>query len=458
MTAAIEGMSSSSRPPTADLPSTPVKSGVPAILASPSSDDSSPLSSLRSTPSLLSFDNEEIRRDNARIRQLSDGYARSKLGTPSRKLPDDPFGLPTPTSTPISLRELNKRILEGTIYQDGVDLVKPEALATLAIPNSKKARKRSVTVSRFFAKSVSKKPKASDKVSCIPFPPLHATSFGLVQERLCHDPFRLLIAVIFLNKTRGSVALPVFYQLMDRYPTPADLAAAKKEDVVEIIQHLGLQNQRAKKCINLAKTWLERPPEKGKRYRVLHYPKWDDGKDVRPDEIISEEDERVAWEIGQLPGIGVYAIDSWRIFCRDELLGLPSTLPRNPLSPESKEDELRKEWTRVLAGDKELRAYLRWRWLRNGWDWDPVTGERKKADAEDLAKADQGGIMYEGDRGDMVVGNAKGEAVLEAAKAESEVEGKDAGKQGDEDADDMITDTKTKSIESPAVGAHGEAQ
>ena len=416
--------------PPADFLSTPVKSRVPTNLASPSSDDSSPLSSLRSTPSLLSFDNEDIRRDNARIRQLSHGDARSRPVTPPPKLPDESTGLPTPASTPMSLRELNKRISEGTIYQDGIDLAKLEAPATLATP--KKARKRSVTVSRFFAKSASKKPKASDKVSCIPFPPLHSTSFGLVQERLCHDPFRLLIAVIFLNKTRGSVALPVFYQLMDRYPTPADLAAAKKEDVVKIIQHLGLQNQRAKKCINLAKTWLERPPEKGKRYRVLHYPKRDDGKDVRPDEIVSEEDERVAWEIGQLPGIGVYAIDSWRIFCRDELRGLPSTLPKDPLTPESKEEELQKEWTRVVAGDKELRAYLRWRWLRNGWDWDPVTGERKKADAEELAKADQGGIMYEGDGGDVVVGKVEGEEAPKAVKAETEVGAKDSEQENGE--------------------------
>ena len=370
---------------------------------SPPSDDSSPLSSLRSTPSLPSFNSKEVQRENKRIRQLSHKCPRSKLVASTRKLPDDSTGLPTPASSPISLRDLNKRILEGTIYQDGIILAKPEAAATLTFP--KKARKRSTTVSPFFAKSPSKKPKSNDKVSCIPFPPLHATSFGLVQERLSHDPFRLLIAVIFLNKTRGSVALPVFYQLMDRYPTPADLAAAKQEDVVEIIQHLGLQNQRAKKCINLAQAWLERPPEKGKRYRVLHYPRTDDGKDIRPDEIVHEEDERVAWEIGQLPGVGVYAIDSWRIFCRDQLRGLPTGLP-NELTTETQKEELQKEWTRVLAGDKELRAYLRWRWLRNGWDWDPVTGERREADASELAKADKGGIIYEGDDGDMVVGNA----------------------------------------------------
>lgn len=422
MTAAVEGVSSSSRPPPADSPSTPVKKSIPKVPTSPPSDDSSPLSSLRSTPSLPSFGNKEVESENKRIRQLSYSFTRSKLFASTQKILDGPTGLPNPSSSPISLRELNKRLVEGTIYQDGIVLAKPEAPATLVTP--KKKKKRSMTVPRFFVKLPCKKPKRSDKVSCVPFPPLHATSFGLVQERLSHDPFRLLIAVIFLNKTRGSVALPVFYQLMERYPTPADLAAAKQEDVVKIIQHLGLQNQRAKKCINLAKAWLERPPERGKRYRVLHYPKKDDGKDVRPGDIIDEEDKRVAWEIGQLPGIGVYAIDSWRIFCRDELRGLPTGLPKE-LTPEAKEEELQKEWTRVLAGDKELRAYLRWRWLRNGWEWDPVTGERKKADEGELAKADQGGIIYEGDGGDVVVGNAKGEGVdAVIAKLETGQEGR----------------------------------
>ena len=151
---------------------------------------------------------------------------------------------------------------------------------------------------------------------------------------------------------------------------------------------------------------------------MLHYPKRDDGKNVGPGDIINEEDDRVAWEIGQLPGIGVYAIDSWRIFCRDELRGLPTGLPKE-LTAESKDDESTKEWTRVLAGDKELRAYLRWRWLRNGWEWDPVTGERKKANENELAKAGKGGVIYEGKDGDMMVGDAKGEEP-DAIKAELE--------------------------------------
>ena len=439
MTTTVEGLSSNeTRPPPAETPSTPVKKRPPLTAVSPPSKDSSPLSSLRSTPSLLSFGKREIESDNKRIIALSYTSPRSKPHASTLKPAHDTTGLPTPASSPISLRDLNKRLLEGTIYQDGIALVKPEAPATL--PSLKKQRKRSVTVSPFFAKSPSKKPKASEKISCIPFPPLQSTSFGLVQERLSHDPFRLLIAVIFLNKTRGAVALPVFYELMSRYPTPADLAAADQEDVVDIIQHLGLQNQRAKKCINLAKAWLERPPEKGKRYRVLHYPNRDDGKDVSLGEIIDEEDERVAWEIGQLPGVGVYAIDSWRIFCRDDLRGLPTGLPTE-LTPEAREEELQKEWTKVLAGDKELRAYLRWRWLRNGWKWDPVTGERKKADESELAKADKGGVIYEGDVGDVVVGanNCEG---LDAVKAGNKTIHDGSGKE-------TTTTTDPKTRETP---------
>ena len=417
MTAAIEGSSSEKEPPPLNLPSTHVVKGVPMAVHSPPSDDSSPLSSLRSTPSLPSFDIVKVETDNKTGTQCCHQHARSKPVTSAPVLRNDSTDLPPPPSSPISLLDLNKRLLEGTIYRDGIVLAKLEALATFA--GLKKVKKRSVTISPFFTKSPSKKPKASDKVSCIPFPPLHATSFGLVQERLSHDPFRLLIAVIFLNKTRGFVALPVFYELMECYPTPADLAAAKQEDVVKIIQHLGLQNQRAKKCISLAKAWLERPPEKGKRYRVLHYPKRGDGNDVKPGEIIGEEDERIAWEIGQLPGIGVYAIDSWRIFCRDQLRGLPNGLPKE-LTPQAKKEELQKEWTGVLAGDKELRAYLRWRWLRNGWEWDPVTGERKKADEGELAKVDRGGIIYEGEHGDTVIGHAASEGP-EAVKAELDI-------------------------------------
>ena len=321
-------------------------------------------------------------------------------------------------------------------HDDAEEFVRQPDTTKLTTTPTKKQKITATTVSPYFVKSVQKKikttespyfpspstinPKASDRLSCIPFPPLQATSFGLVQEALAHDPFRLLVAVIFLNKTRGHVALPIFYELMESYPTPADLAAANLDDVVDIIQCLGLQNQRAATCINLAKAWLERPPERGKRYRVLHYPRKGDGKDIKTGEVIDEDDKRVGWEIGQLPGVGAYAIDSWRIFCRDELRGLPTGLPKE-LTPEAKEADIEKEWARVLPLDKELRAYLRWRWLRNGWEWDPGTGERKRADVDAMAKADCGGVMYEGDSTNSVIGHQEINA-LGTVKVEVEPE------------------------------------
>lgn len=350
--------------------------------------------------------------------------------TPSKK-----SAYPTPDSSPSGLKGSSTSL--SSIHHQRLDLHadaegitrQPDTQESPATPR-RKQKITAPTVSPYFAKSVQKRikktespyfsspstknPKASDRLSCIPFPSLQATSFGLVQEALAHDPFRLLVAVIFLNKTRGHVALPVFYELMERYPTPTDLAAANLDDVVEIIQCLGLQNQRAATCINLAKAWLERPPERGKRYRVLHYPKKGDGRDIKTGEIIDEDDERVGWEIGQLPGVGAYAIDSWRIFCRDELRGLPTGLPKE-LTSEAKGADIEKEWARVLPLDKELRAYLRWRWLRNGWEWDSVTGETKAAGVDAMARAHKGGVMYEDGHDNSIIAQ-KGHDELNATR------------------------------------------
>lgn len=59
-------------------------------------------------------------------------------------------------------------------------------------------------------------------------------------------------------------------------------------------------------------------------------------------------------------------------------------------------NELAKEWTRVLPLDKELRAYLRWRWLRLGFDWDPVSGERRGVDEGLRERVWDGGVVVEG--------------------------------------------------------------
>lgn len=237
-------------------------------------------------------------------------------------------------------------------------------------------------------------------LSCLPFPPLSHTTFGLMQERLAHEPFRLLVATIFLNKTRGEQAMPVFYQLMERYPTVAEMASAKVEDVTEIIKRLGFQNQRARKIVHMSKMWLERPPELGKRMRKHNYPKKGDGKDVKADEVIGDEDTRTAWEISHLPGVGPYSHDSWRMFCRDEMRGLASDW----LGKDAAED-FEPEWKRVLPTDKELRAWCTWMWLKEGYCWNKETGERTKAAPELLEMARGGGIVKEEADSDHLVVN-----------------------------------------------------
>ena len=232
-------------------------------------------------------------------------------------------------------------------------------------------------------------------ISCIPFPPLSSPHFGLIQEKLANDPFRLLVAVTFLIRTHGKHAIPVFYSLMSKYPTPESLIEADKQDIVDIIRHLGLQNSRAATYQTYAKIWLEDPPVKGKRYAVKDYPGKGSGRDVGRDEVIEDEDSREAWEIGHITS-GPYALDSWRIFCRDILRGVATSWNGEGAQQEG----FQTEWMRVLPQDKELRAYLRWMWLKEGFEWDPLTGEKEVASAELTRAATEGRIAWD-DRGGM---------------------------------------------------------
>lgn len=49
-----------------------------------------------------------------------------------------------------------------------------------------------------------------------------------------------------------------------------------------------------------AQHWLTNPPVKGKRYAVLNYPDPGSGKGVKKDQVLPDNDERDAWEIGHM--------------------------------------------------------------------------------------------------------------------------------------------------------------
>ena len=228
----------------------------------------------------------------------------------------------------------------------------------------------------------------TEKMSGVKFPALTAARFGLAQEQYAQDPFKLLVIVLFLNKTRGIVSVPLCRKLFAKYPSPESLASANLEDLTSLIRPLGLHRKRAQMLIDLGREWLSRPPQKGKRYRHLNYPAKGDGLDV-PKEPISDADRRVAWEIAHLPTVGAYALDSWRIFCRDQLRDIPSDM--GELGSETgMEAERKQEWTSVKPADKELKAYIKWRWLRLGYLWDPSTGHRLKIGLDILRKMESG--------------------------------------------------------------------
>ena len=268
-----------------------------------------------------------------------------------------------------------------------------------------------------------KRKRVGKGISRLPIPPLSADRFGLIQEELAHDPFRLLIAVTFLIKTSATLALPVFWQLMARFPTPETLAAADPDDIVNLIRPLGLSANRCAVIQRYARTWLEQPPSREKRYGVKNYPLPGDGQHVRAGEEFGPEETShfaadgelegcdaatmvearrqlsalgSAWEIGHFTQ-GPYTLDSWRIFCRDELLGRGKG-----------NDNFQPEWMRVLPQDKELRAYLRWMWwkLDSGWDWDPCTGDREPLNEQLRNAVNEGRVRYD-DGGELVIMDAE---------------------------------------------------
>uniref|UniRef100_UPI00398E7358 methyl-CpG-binding domain protein 4 isoform X2 n=1 Tax=Pristiophorus japonicus TaxID=55135 RepID=UPI00398E7358 len=127
--------------------------------------------------------------------------------------------------------------------------------------------------------------------------------FKLVQETLFHDPWKLLIATIFLNKTSGQKAIPVLWDFLERYPSAEVARGADWKEVAELLKPLGLYELRAKAITKFSDEFLT----KQWRYPI------------------------------ELHGIGKYGNDSYRIFCV-------------------------KEWKEVQPQDHKLNKYWAWLW------------------------------------------------------------------------------------------------
>jgi endonuclease III len=195
---------------------------------------------------------------------------------------------------------------------------------------------------------------------------LQESKYGLIQERIRIDLFALVVQAILWNQTTAKAGRPVLFKLLTTYPTPEMLANADPTDILDMIRHLGLQKIRSERLVRMAKAWVDAPPCPSRRYGVRNYPRPGDSPDVTNGELLDVDDVRAGWEIAHLPGVGAYALDSYRIFYRDTLRGIEENDGHEP------------EWKRVVPLDKDLRPYLAWRWAQEGWTWDPVTGHRER--------------------------------------------------------------------------------
>jgi hypothetical protein len=278
--------------------------------------------------------------------------------------------------------------------------------------------------------------------SVVPVPPISESAFGIIQEKLWHDPFWLLIAVTFLNKTTGRAAVPIFWKLKKLYPTPTELAAADQNELMLMIHSLGLQNARSKRLIKMAQAWLDSPPVAGKRYRTLNYPNKGDGKASHTANVVEEDADDCggALEIGHIPGCKDYAWDSWRIFCRDTLRGVAEDYNGKGATAE----DFLPEWKSVLPGDKELRACLRWMWLREGWIWNHETGDKRRATDEEMEQVRQGQMQFDDPQEMKFAAQAAGVEVS-PIKPEDKAGELDAPFEEADDADKLKEATPTKS-------------
>ncbi|PPQ89412.1 hypothetical protein CVT25_002230 [Psilocybe cyanescens] len=178
----------------------------------------------------------------------------------------------------------------------------------------------------------------------------------LIQEQVADDPWKLLVAVTLLNKTAGKLAIPVFHDIIKRWPTPFDLSQADDKELAALIHRLGTYNIRSKRLIAISKAYVQEPPS---LYDIRSSNKTSTHR--RCSRFFTPPSnghcKYPGTPVSHYPGTGPYALDSYRIFSsvRDE--------------PDSE------EWMTVMPSDKELILFLKWKWaFIKGMEWSSMKG------------------------------------------------------------------------------------
>jgi methyl-CpG-binding domain protein 4 len=133
---------------------------------------------------------------------------------------------------------------------------------------------------------VKKAPRHLDYPDFVP----PSSPYDLVQEQLYREPWKLLIATIFLNRTTGTAAKPVLWEFLRLYPSPELAVKADTRDLASLLNPLGLHEKRAQIILKFTEQYMagdwQYPIELygiGKygndSYRIFCTPEW---KEVRP--------------------------------------------------------------------------------------------------------------------------------------------------------------------------------
>ncbi|XP_072928709.1 methyl-CpG-binding domain protein 4 isoform X2 [Hemitrygon akajei] len=111
-------------------------------------------------------------------------------------------------------------------------------------------RKSSPYFSGKYAKEASSPPRRKAFVKWTP----PRSPFKLIQETLFHDPWKLLVATIFLNRTSGKKAVPALWEFLEKYPSAEVAQAADWMEMAALLKPLGLNELRAKAIIRFSGT------------------------------------------------------------------------------------------------------------------------------------------------------------------------------------------------------------
>jgi methyl-CpG-binding domain protein 4 len=111
------------------------------------------------------------------------------------------------------------------------------------------------------------------------------SGYGLIQEDLWPDGWKILVSCVMLNCTSRKQVEKVLPRFFALWPGPEELLDSNPEIIAETIAPLGFKNRRTKNLLNMSRSYLEQ-----------------DWKDPR-----------------ELPGVGEYGARAWEIFCGNKL-------------------------------------------------------------------------------------------------------------------------------------------